>query len=87
MNNQRSSDYAKRVVDTGREVVIRTTVTLETRTPTSRLYYQGMSDAQILEYEGGQETEALLEEFAKDVESTPADKLIIVRTVEVVDKA
>lgn len=74
-------------VDYGdREVVIRTTVTVETRTSTKRLYYDGMTEAQILEYEGKQETDTLLEDFVKDVESTPAADMVIVRTVAIEDK-
>lgn len=69
-----------------REVVTRTTVTIETRTSTKRWFYQGMSEADILEYERTQEVDNVLEEFAKDVESTPKENLTIVRTVTIEDK-
>lgn len=69
-----------------REVVVVTTVTVITRTPTTRWHYKDMSETEILEYERGQETDTLLEEFVKDVESTPKEQLAIVRKVRIEDK-
>lgn len=76
----------REVVENAREVVVRTTVTIETRTPTTIFYYKGKTDKEILEYEGTQETEDVLEEFARDLTGTPTDKVTLVRTVEIVDK-
>lgn len=69
-----------------REVIITTVVVLTARTSTKRLHYQGMSEQEILDYEASRDTEEVLEDFVRDVEGTPADKMIITRVVDIRDK-
>lgn len=70
-----------------REVIITTTVVLTTRTSTKRLHYRDMTEQEILDYEANRDTEEVLEDFVRDVEGTPADKMIITRVVNIRDKS